>query len=525
MKKLVFLSAGVAILTGAGAAGATVAKDLKPTDVIEFSTSSVVSPFYLGAGVQWSAYPHADSDDALWGPLVTDAKWNTLYERVDYMKPRFMRVCDQANWRYFEKLDANGVPVISFENQKTRALFKILDYCQKNSIVVLLGEWGIPGWRHDRDKPEIRLRDVTDTRWHKMIAQWVDYLINKKGYTCIKYYGFINEPNGAWACTNGNFAEWAAGVMLLNKEFESRGLTGKIEICGPGSVPNANVPQYKGIYEGHLWTDYAHEVVGDILGAYDTHAYYPHAAARERTAAELMFFSKDVAIAHGDNKPFFLGEIGLKATKDKGEFVEEHERRRLADGWASQDCNMYVYDYFFGLDISSVAIQSINAGVDAMAAWDLDDAMHTKDDLGDKHSLKRWGFWNILGTEICNNPADENIRPWYWAWSWLCRYLPPKSQIYKVGQPSNRGCQLLVAKVEGGYSVYVSNTSDTDVVINLKCPSIPELKNINQLIYNQKYEGQDKPFGTAVIKSFDISKGATVNVPAKTFTVLTTMPL
>lgn len=230
----------------------------------------------------------------------------------------------------------------------------------------------------------------------------------------------------------------AAGIQLLHKEFERRQLTGRIAICGPGSVPNASVPQYREIWKGSLWTDYASDAVGELLGAYNTHAYYPHRAARERSAAEYLFLDKDVAIACREGKPFFLGEIGLKATKDGGELAAEHERRRLAKGNASTDSNMFIYDYFYGLDMASVAIQSMNSGVDAMAAWDVDDAMHTKNDLADKRDIKRWGFWNILGTELYNDPADEQIRPWYWAWSWLCRYLPPHSQLFVTPQPANR---------------------------------------------------------------------------------------
>lgn len=503
--------------------GIAAAKD--NVEKIIVSTDSIASPYFVGAGVQWSAYPHADSDDSEWGMLMTDKKWDTLYERVDYMKPRFMRVIDQANWRYFEKLDENGQPILNFDNQEINSLYKILDYCQKNNIVVMLGEWGVPGHRHDKDKSEIHLRDVTDMRWHKMIGEWVDFLLNKKGYTCIKYYDFINEPNGNWSCVEGDFAQWAVGVKLLHEEFARRGLTDKIEICGPGSVPNFTAPLLKERYKGNMWVDYASEVVGDILGAYNTHAYYPHLVVRDGRAAEYMYFKKDIAISRREKKPFFLGEIGLKATKDGGEIAAEHERRRLADGYASGDSNMFIYDYFFGLDIVSAAVQSINAGVDGLAAWDMDDAMHTKDDTADKMQIKRWGFWNILGTELYNNPDDEKIRPWYWAWSWVCRYLPPASQVYAVTQPSNHGCQLLVAKVDGGYSVLAVNTSDKDVSIEMQCSEIPALTDVNKLTYNEQYAKREKPYDVGKIKKFDMSKGAQLQIPAKTFIVLTTAKL
>lgn len=172
---------------------------------------------YIGVGVQWSAYPHGDSDDSEWGLLMTDEKWEMLYDRLDRMKPRFIRVIDQANWRYFKGLDRDGKPILSFENQQTRALFRILDYCQRHAITVLIGEWGVPGVMHDPNDPSVRLMSTSDMRWIGMIGEWMAYLINEKGYTCIRYYDFVNEPNGDWACTDGNFAEWPWGSNCSTK--------------------------------------------------------------------------------------------------------------------------------------------------------------------------------------------------------------------------------------------------------------------------------------------------------------------
>lgn len=504
---------------------AAMARGPAPAEEICFSTDRTVSPHFVGAGVQWSAYPHADSQTAEWGLLLTDAKWQELIRRMDYMQPRFMHVMDQANWRYFKGLDEIGEPILDFDTPEAHALFRILDFCQERGIVVMLGEWGVPGHCHDRNDPNIRLRDVTDSRWHRMIGAWVDYLLNTRKYNCIRYYDFINEPNGSWSCVEGNFAEWAAGVQLLHAEFERRNLTDRISICGPGSVPNANSPKYKDRWQGYLWTDYASDAVGYLLGAYNTHAYYPHGAVRNRKAAEYMHFDKDTAIARGEGKPFFLGEIGLKATKDGGELAEEHERRRLAKVNASTDSNMFVYDYFYGLDMASAAIQSMNSGIDGLAAWDVDDAMHTKDDLADKSQIKRWGFWNILGTELFDDPADEQIRPWYWAWSWLCRYLPPHSEIYAVPQPSERGCQLLAARVPGGYTFCAVNTSDNHVPLLLRNDQIPQLRQVNELTYNERFAERERPFDNSVIRQIDLKKGYRLHVPPKTFLVLTTLPL
>jgi hypothetical protein len=262
--------------------------------------------------------------------------------------------------------------------------------------------------------------------------------------------------------------------------------------------------------------EYTSEVLNKEIGIYNTHAYFRHPIVREGKVAEYVHLKKDAAIADKDNKMFFLGEIGIKASGD------EHEQRRLADGHTSTDANMNIYDYFYGVDIASAAIQSLLAGVDGMAVWDLDDAMHVQNDTGDKDKLKRWGFWNILGTELHNNPADENIRPWYYAWSWLCKFMPQNTVLYEVDQPANAGCQVLFAKSGQDYTVYLVNTSEKDEQVCLQAPNVT-LLNFNQLIYNEKYAKTKTPYHTIKIKKADLKKGIPVDLPAQTFIVLTSM--
>ncbi|GAL81732.1 hypothetical protein JCM19274_291 [Algibacter lectus] len=76
------------------------------------------------------------------GFLMTDEKWKTLYNRLDFVNPNIIRVMDVATWRYYKGLDESGDPIIDFESQEIKSLYKLLDYCQSRNIKVLFGEWG-----------------------------------------------------------------------------------------------------------------------------------------------------------------------------------------------------------------------------------------------------------------------------------------------------------------------------------------------------------------------------------------------
>ena len=82
-------------------------------DAIGVYPDKIISENFIGNGVQWSAYPHADTEDAVWGKLMTDEKWQMNFDRLDYMKPKLFRILDQANWRYLVGFDENDEPILA----------------------------------------------------------------------------------------------------------------------------------------------------------------------------------------------------------------------------------------------------------------------------------------------------------------------------------------------------------------------------------------------------------------------------
>lgn len=84
-----------------------------------------VSEGFVGNGVEWSAYPHADSEEAEWGYLMTDEKLRRVFERLDYMKPRIVRIMDVAAWRYYKGVDAQGEPLLDFACDEVRMVWPL----------------------------------------------------------------------------------------------------------------------------------------------------------------------------------------------------------------------------------------------------------------------------------------------------------------------------------------------------------------------------------------------------------------
>lgn len=428
---------------------------------VSVDVSNVVSEEFIGHGVQWSAYPHADSEKAEWGALMTDEKWQRVYERLDYMTPHIIRVIDQANWRYLEGFDVNGKAVINYDSEEVRSLFKILDYCQRKNIIVLLGEWGVPYQVHDVNS-EFHgfISDARDQRWLEMVSNWLDFLINEKKYTCIKYFNLVNEPNGSWASTDGDWDEWSGAVIALNEYLDKTGLLEQISIMGPDAVPW----QCNSVYSGEQWLYKSVNELDDFIKCYDLHNY-PH-PDDIRNGEFGEYYTALVKAVDRVGKPLILGELGsFKDTPENQALIEQ-------DSCASTDSQMAVYDFQYGIDMADAVIQAMNVGIDAVIAWDLDDAMHTKGDLGQKTQLKRWGFWNSLGTELCNNSEDEMIRPWYYPWSLLCRNFIPGMKVLKIEKSLGNNIRYSVANTDDKLTLAFVNNSIEAATIEIKVKGV-----------------------------------------------------
>lgn len=466
----------------------------------------------IAGGVQWSAYPHAGSEGAEWGKLMTPQKWERVYRRLDYMRPGIVRVMDQAGWRYFKGVDAAGQPIIDFDTDEVKALFRVLDYCQENQIAVIFGEWGAPGFWGEPGK----IDRADDPRWIHMITRYLDFLINQKGYTCINYYNLVNEPNGSWASTNGDWDQWKKGVLMLYDSIRATGLSGQLKLAGPDAVVTYDHPA--SAYKGLQWLDETMNQLDPVIGAYDVHAYPDGDFVRSGEFGK--YYGSIAAKVRQTGKKLILGELGLKYT---GALYDENRSRAKADPNAGEDdSNMFVYDYFYGLDMADALIQAMNNGLEGTIAWDLDDAMHTEGDTGDKTRLKRWGMWNSLGTELCNNPEDENLRPWFYTWALMCRYFPTGMAVASAEVPA--GCPLKVVSGYRGDQVSVALLNNSDQAQHIRLTGMPDVNVWNEYVYTEGKRAVG-PDGFPVPAKSQKGKldGYARSVPARSFILLTNL--
>jgi hypothetical protein len=466
-------------------------------------TDNVLSCDFVGNGAQWGGYDMVPT--WLGTESLSDEDWNKLYERIDFMRPPFLRIMTTPGWSYSN----NGTYDVDF---KTTSLFKMLDYAQSRDIEISYGEWG---------HQYINTIENVDLEWIANSVRFLDYLVNTKGYSCIKTVNIINEPNGYWSTTDGNYTAWKNVQEAYVAEMANYNLS-DIKLMGPDVAIFNSVADM-------TWITNAKTDLDENIGLYDIHVYPKQLIVRNGDYTDILKAYRD---AIPDNKRIVLGEIGFKYDEVDADLQAQNEAAIAADPFAGDDSQMMIYNAFYGIDMADALIQSMRAGFSGALIWDMDDAMYNSPDNGNYQTdkLKRWGFWNILGEEHCGDADDEEIRPFFYTVSLLCRYFPAGANIYNVELPDKKGVRAIMAEKDGKYSIAIVNSHLVSYDLQLKSDFIPTTP-MNTYRFKSENDsnfiGEVDENGFAVPEkqnvSCDFSSGVDFSLEAQSFVLYTNM--
>ena len=221
-----------------------------------------------------------------------------------------------------------------------------------------------------------------------------------------------------------------------------------------------------------------------------------------------------------------MGELGFKY-RTNSDLGRRNTERINADRYASDDSNMMVYEAFYGVDMADAVIQNMLAGYAGVILWSLDDAMYHNNSVW---TLKRWGFWNILGAEAFGKATDEYIRPWFYTMSLLSRYFPKGMEINQVNLPNKKGVRA-VAGIKGDkHTIALVNSNSEDCYVSLTMEHGMELKGMKKYSYVASVEGAvftgaHDALGFAAPENenvtLDLRNSVKIEIPARSFILYT----
>ena len=470
-------------------------------DITISISDEVVNSGYIGNGVEWDPY-----DEALaWGHEISDEQWQTLFHRLDVMRPQYVRCMINSPFSYWD-----AEKKTYRKGYREANIRKLLGYCKEHHITVLYGEFNPPTWDMKQSQ-----------EWIDMSVDYLNYLINDCDLTCIKYFVIFNEPDGDWASTNGDYDMWLSMLKRFHKKMSAYdGLLDKVSLAGPDAVVNYKNSNSK--FDTQGWLSQSVADADSIIGIYDVHAYPGQHEVRSGKYSDML---KRLSASIPEGKKIILGEAGFKYDHPEDSLLkQEYNRRAEANPFTKgSDCNMLCYDYFYGLDMPMFAMEAMNSGMAGLALWMLDDAMHSSGDSGKIEDVKIWGLWNILGGKVFNKAEEESPRPLYYSWTLMCRYFPQGCNILKNSSTSlpEKGLFTVCAEKDGKLSFAVVNVGNEDQQI---CVAFPHTT-ANARLYtyqenNCKTDQNGEPLpveeGISTLK-YDIT------VKAQTMSVLTEM--
>ena len=495
------------VMAAAFCAGCSPAREAEA--VITVDATKAVSTDYIGNGVEWDPY---ELDYGFGRVEISDKDWDKLFARLDYMRPQFIRMVFMTS-----EYVSDGKFDFGHDSLQVN---RMLGYCQKNGITVLIGDWG-----HEM----VNLKDRSFNR--KLLdyaVAYADYLVNAKGYSCIKYYNIINEPNGDWSDTKGDYELWASIFRYFHSKMKECGLDSKVGLVGPDAAvwdPSEN-----------WWIDKCATDLDGAVKLYDIHTYPTKENVNSGAYSKFIATYRD-RVPEGSR--IVMAEIGMKPVPGDSLDKINHARIDKMPFASKNDSQTAVFDHYYGVDMADAAIQAMNAGFSGASAWMLDDAMHSNFNEG-RGKLKIWGFWNILGEEYFGGPEQEKVREPFYAWALMDRYFPAGSTIYKVEVNAKSGSvqgeagksedapmfRAAAAECGTSWSVALANPSKKEIRVFLKGIGMPELKGVSEFDYSDGMtikQGDCVQLPNRKGLSMNLEKGFPVTVPAESLIVFTNM--
>ena len=291
---------------------------------------------------------------------------------------------------------------------------------------VAFGAWNVIADLNNEGKDDVwgMMEEVTsDIRWAKITADILDFLVNQKGYTCIKWFVNSNEPNytgtkGSSKNYNNTYAKWEKGVKNVRAALDKVGLT-NIGIVGGDTTGFEGTNEYL--------TNIARRIP-DQVGDYGCHLYMSN---RLVDRGQMLEQVSDIYSVIKQLDPD-LGVVKQANICEAG----------LVDGKTDDDRQSLIRTSEYAVRMADYTIQCIAGGINGIVYWDFDDAMHFM--YGENVTPKEWGMFSSLSGA---SSGMQELRPWYHSSCLLTHMFKRGNRIYAPLQNYKNGKTILPLEV------------------------------------------------------------------------------
>ena len=366
-----------------------------------------------------------NSRGSAWGgnpPIEWEDSWEQVCEHASWLGMNWIRV--EFSQRMYEPQRGK----FDWTDEEMQALYRILDWCQKNNVDVFLTQmWGFVDWNAFDGVHPLQSAPKSVEDFAEGFATAVEYLVKERKYTCIRWLCIVNEPNlwlGWWLGPDKKPMTIMPALKAVRAALDKRG------VSVPLSAPDWN---NLGIEPRNVF-----DIDADIeLGAFDAHNY---GGPQPRTIAQMAEW---VRLARERGIPFFLSEMG---------------DMRL--GWKYSHTGPK--SYAAALSNAEMVLQGIRIGVDAFNRW----SFTNRGDLDGQWQLVR--TWDMENKRYYKEVTPEPVP--YYCYGILTRFCAKHSEVLKTDVGG--GSEVTAAALRsprGNLTLYLLNksTNKQDVRIDM----------------------------------------------------------
>lgn len=410
-----------------------------------------------GLGVELD--PHFLSQNVTRNDGAKAADWDeVVVPRIRKMGIQRFRVMLQPQW--WEPVNDNDDPNaaaldrFTFESAEMQSLYKVLDAAQEMHADVTLVLWGCPTYcdlldpayagvkRHFLCSPEGTnwvVEPADSEEFAENFSTVVKYLIERRGYTCIRELTPFNEPDGNVI----PLERYIPLAKVLDRRLRADGIRDKVRLNLSDNTDTrrfflegcaANLAQEADLFNSHTY----------IFG-YET---------PNRTI--LDWERANVAAAARAGKEHFVGEFGsdqcVGATRQRD--IDRYDR---------------------GVLMTRLVVNFLNAGAVGASYWSLIDQYYGRHEP--YSAMQQLGLWRYVARAYAGDPDPDvyaslkgnyEPRPQYYAYSLLTRFVRKGSEVYPLDLGNEFAAGTAVCSAEGRWTYVIANGTDDTLSFDLK---------------------------------------------------------
>lgn len=395
--------------------------------------------------------PHFFSQNLTRNDGAKEEDWKLVEKRVKLMELQKFRVMVQPQW--FEPVNDNTNPhqtdfsKFTFDSPEMKSLYKVLDIAQENGMAVCIVIWGCPvhvapldpNYSHvktsfmaDPSKKDVWITGPTDyDEWAENYSALIKHLVEDRKYTCVNEITPMNEPDGGPLLTSTEYIKMA---KVLDARFKKDGLRDKIRF--------------------------------NLSDNTDTRTFYLEDCAANLTEEADIFNSHTYIFGYDTpNDTIFKWEhnnVNISKKAGKRHLVGEFGSNQTVGATRQKDIDLYER----GVLMTRLVLNFFNAGASGVSYWSLIDQYYGRD--ASYEQMQQLGLWKYVkeaykGDSTYNRiKEDYELRPQYYAYSLLTKYLKPDAEIYPLDLKDDFAIGTAFKNVDGKWVYVLSNGSKED---------------------------------------------------------------